>query len=865
MSRQYEQALIYDNVWDDVVGHYISRIYKHLPEEENVLIQSCLDGNTPIEEYHKYVTQKKRERQLAEMELDGYQFENDDDIPATQVVTNLDDEYDLVSAEESADKLRAASKKRNLLSPTFEVFINGKILHSSDESLYKRLRNLEDENMRLIRMFPNGGLSMMSRLSYIQNSQEDNNNNNINENNNEILNNKNNNNNTIMNIEELDTTDSSALVIKPTTTPPQSQSSTPLKPIKLLPSLKSPPKASPLRSSLNSSMNSSNQSLNWSQSSQSSSGSQKLVVSHFAGSGSMSSELLPTPEPNPDYQQIQYSGSSSMKPAKGKSPNKNKCYRPQLNSIGFATLLTLAINCPKMFTHQELVSRAQKFTHIELIDNENCVVTNFNKLPDAINKIIQEEPILVTVKKEIYSATPAGREHGKLLHQIYLDKKRFNEINNTTIDYSQNKVMVVIDTRELKASSIKRHFDEWKVPYIERKLNAGDFCFVNTGVHSENLDNSLMYPFLIERKTWSDLSASIHDQRYEKQRARMMSLEILKRRGLFFLIEGLEKAYKGNDMPDLKKKVEEMANKEEFHVVTTNSLIHTSRYLASFAKLLSEEWSEATGMMKCSLINDARPINLWRQTAEMGIRTNVKRSYAIMKVDSFKEYMVNKKYRDDIDYAVKQSRETDKVIIMEDLIAHKKKISSMSNKMVASYIDHKLFQTQLKPYWTNQNIILVDQVDEEFIDYYLLHMHVILGVKVIPYPSEITKQNTATLRDHDTVLEASFDRKVYQISTQYAIPIDDNLTLPAPLQSQPTLKLPSTQTSPKQPTLALTNSPTQLTSPPKPSPTLPSLPTKPALSQSQASSQSSINPSPTDIMIKNRQAEIKPINLDDDD
>eukprot|EP01133_Synstelium_polycarpum_P007887 gene7887-9258_t len=144
-----------------------------------------------------------------------------------------------------------------------------------------------------------------------------------------------------------------------------------------------------------------------------------------------------------------------------------------------------------------------------------------------------------------YSHTSKGVVFGKIYHDFLKDKQAFNLKNKVTPIYKQSDIIVVVDTREQNFNRIEKQLADWGVTAISRKLPSGDYIFIKrppNGVISHSLNSTTMYPYVIERKTLVDFEKSINDGRWKSQKRRM--LNVLHRRGLYILVEGLESNYK---------------------------------------------------------------------------------------------------------------------------------------------------------------------------------------------------------------------------------------------------------------------------------------------------------------------------------
>ncbi len=96
------------------------------------------------------------------------------------------------------------------------------------------------------------------------------------------------------------------------------------------------------------------------------------------------------------------------------------------------------------------------------------------------------------------------------------DKKMADILSNITI---------VIDTREQKNQHIKDYFDEKEIPYIEKKLNAGDYTFILPKYPDLELDGTMA----IERKNSLDEitgNLSQNRERFIKEFERAKDIEL---------------------------------------------------------------------------------------------------------------------------------------------------------------------------------------------------------------------------------------------------------------------------------------------------------------------------------------------------
>ncbi|GAM23471.1 hypothetical protein SAMD00019534_066460 [Acytostelium subglobosum LB1] len=510
------------------------------------------------------------------------------------------------------------------------------------------------------------------------------------------------------------------------------------------------------------------------------------VVSHFPGSLEYQQKQQQQPlavVPKPDQASDSNSNDSSMQLSvyTGKSTvsmraaanAKEKLYSPFFQSSMYATLIALSIHDGKIFTDMELAAVSQPFAYIDMIDAQP--VPYYSYADNLTTMASKEKGHLLKCENKMFSQSPKGKEYGKHLLRFNIDYEQFVAKNNTRPILEQSKVTVVIDTREVKAKCIERNLRDMGVNTVIRKLKTGDYCFVPTlPTYSESLGSELMYPFLMERKTWHDLESSIFDSRYLSQKQRMVSHEILNRKGLFYLVEGVKEAYKGaTQFDELERKIEEMVNTESFNVIKTNNLLETCRYLAMFAKLLSEHWDESRGMYRCAVINESAVLAnpLASKKDQQPQTTPVDRSYVTMDCSLFKEYLLVPSYREHVELCVRQTRHIEKVFAIQGLADYTKSISSNMNAKVREFIRHHMLNEPLNKYFTQDNLLLIESVDQMLVYYYLLHLQVVVGVKVIPFPSKTQMDNLITFRDREVNLESSLKMSNLQHPHFYALPI----------------------------------------------------------------------------------------------
>ena len=99
--------------------------------------------------------------------------------------------------------------------------------------------------------------------------------------------------------------------------------------------------------------------------------------------------------------------------------------------------------------------------------------------------------------------------------------------------------------------------------------------------------------FIIERKSFADLLASIKDGRYEEQSYRLMHSEEYPRNRVIYLLEGMFSTIRN---PQEKKTIlsamSSLALFKGFHVVRTCAMMETAEYLLQMVDKLSREFKK---------------------------------------------------------------------------------------------------------------------------------------------------------------------------------------------------------------------------------------------------------------------------------
>eukprot|EP01133_Synstelium_polycarpum_P001472 gene1472-1710_t len=453
--------------------------------------------------------------------------------------------------------------------------------------------------------------------------------------------------------------------------------------------------------------------------------------------GSMDNQLLLS-DPDPAIRPLKKTKSMSVTAALPKKKAAStaalgpKEYCPRYMSIPFSHIITLSMHSP--LTVNTVNEYSQPFTYQDLISVEkgrDPILKYHSGLED--NDLLVYNESVDTLKN-----TPKGIVYGKIYRDFFNDKQEFNRLNACTPILSQREVIVVIDNREHNAKRVEKQLLEWGIKSVIRRIPSGDFLFLQrpgTGAEpSMTLMETNMYPFLIERKSFSDFESSIIDERWKTQRNRMLMSTVLRRKGLFYLVEGTEQAYRyGNQkavpMETLSRLMDEMVCSSDFHLLRTTSQYDTIKHLAMFAKLLESEPDESRGLVRYSDFHQA--VTHVDTSIDQGGNQEVRESIT-WNGDSFKEYVMNPQWRANAALGIRGNR-TLKLLVLNGVTEYKKLVTSNVDKL-------------LKEYW--------------YIEYYLLHIQVVLGAKTYISPNLVALENLNKLVDKNDQLSEMFKIRI---------------------------------------------------------------------------------------------------------
>eukprot|EP01133_Synstelium_polycarpum_P001473 gene1473-1711_t len=419
-------------------------------------------------------------------------------------------------------------------------------------------------------------------------------------------------------------------------------------------------------------------------------------------------------------------------------------YYPKFMSVQFAHLIALSMVMGPVPV-ETLHEYSQIYSQQDLVtadaSGKKKLLKTHSELEDKRQMLTYDEPT-----KNITN-TPKGIVFGKIYHDFYKDKMEFNRLNECTPPVAQKEIIVVIDDREKHVDRLLEYLGEWGIRAIKRRLRSGDYLFLqrpdNGAEPSQELLETNMYPFLIERKTFEDFQASIFDERWKTQRNRMLMSTVLRRKGLFYLVEGTEQGYKQGykksvTFEEITQLMDNMVCSSDFHVLRTTSQYDTIKHIAMFAKMLESEPDESRGLERFYDFDQA--IKLGGDVTGEVTEEHHARESMTWNGETFREYVMNPQYRRDAMVRIRANREL-KLLVMTGVKEYKKVITTTADKLLKEYIIHHRDQTPLKTHYSHNNLLLSDHLDPMYVDYYLLHIQVILGAKTFISPTVVGLHN----------------------------------------------------------------------------------------------------------------------------
>ncbi|XP_028040926.1 crossover junction endonuclease MUS81 isoform X4 [Bombyx mandarina] len=153
----------------------------------------------------------------------------------------------------------------------------------------------------------------------------------------------------------------------------------------------------------------------------------------------------------------------------------------------------------------------------------------------------------------------------------------------------QKKLCIFLDKRLSKKNDPTmvqfKKFPDLKHEY--RSLKVGDFLWIAR--HRVN-NEELVLPYIIERKRMDDLGASIKDGRFHEQKFRLKKCGL---KHVLYLIENYGKnKHVGLPLQALRQALANTKVQDGFKIHMTDSLTHSTRFLAMMTKRLTLEFKD---------------------------------------------------------------------------------------------------------------------------------------------------------------------------------------------------------------------------------------------------------------------------------
>jgi len=203
-----------------------------------------------------------------------------------------------------------------------------------------------------------------------------------------------------------------------------------------------------------------------------------------------------------------------------------------------------------------------------LEENEQDLQNISMSQPVALPSYVAERPLLGLNNQK--KTNPKPNSQGS--DAVYL--------SYDPVDYDKSELILIVDGRELglkrKNNTIIDHLQKLEVKFETRPLSVGDYLWIVKLPNGEELT----LDYIIERKTWDDLKASIRQARYHEQKQR------LKKSGIRNVIVVAE----GGDAVDrsLEQALASTSVEYKFFIQRTQNLYGTAKFLTSVTKRLKD-------------------------------------------------------------------------------------------------------------------------------------------------------------------------------------------------------------------------------------------------------------------------------------
>ena len=138
-------------------------------------------------------------------------------------------------------------------------------------------------------------------------------------------------------------------------------------------------------------------------------------------------------------------------------------------------------------------------------------------------------------------------------------------------------IETILDMRE---RDLMRDIDKSKVPFTTKALSVGD-VWINVGTDSTDISANSMQGLVLERKTLSDLVASIKDGRWREQKSRLLTYCSEQNKRPAYIIEG------SLQFPP-----------QNTSVSTIRKLLHRLQFRYGIAVLMTDDISDTAGLIE---------------------------------------------------------------------------------------------------------------------------------------------------------------------------------------------------------------------------------------------------------------------------
>mmetsp|Transcript_18268 Transcript_18268/g.20310 ORF Transcript_18268/g.20310 Transcript_18268/m.20310 type:complete len:424 (-) Transcript_18268:449-1720(-) len=265
--------------------------------------------------------------------------------------------------------------------------------------------------------------------------------------------------------------------------------------------------------------------------------------------------------------------------------------KPKKLFVEAASAFIVAIynNDNNEMTSRDAINAANQLCEEDIVSPKSFARKSLVQLSwPSYGKLLKER---FATNELLYSLSEAGKEAAKRILSFRDSKPKIRKEM-----YSHNNesgIVLRVDEREggqgKKLYEIHAKLKKVNVSHETHLLPIGDYDIV----YKDSIDDVYKLPFVIERKTFKDIQASLIDGRYEKQKARLISY---KQKNplvqIFFLFEGNPEfnsiRFLHSDIIEARKKYKQLcadiSSNKNFKLLTTNNPQETSNVLRSLWK-----------------------------------------------------------------------------------------------------------------------------------------------------------------------------------------------------------------------------------------------------------------------------------------